>query len=661
MFSVAPLCAGYDATCWVHPDDRALLADPLAGMSADTEALLAQLGGAGTAFTEPDDVRLLADGVQVEVAGLELGALHAPGHTPGSTMFRTRLPAGRRTSTRCCFSGDVLFAGSVGRTDLPGGSAEAMAGQPADQGAAAARLGGRPARPRPADHDGRGAVDATPTCRRPTSRIGAGREPPPRRCPGFPELHAGAAHRRAAGARPAARGLRAVRLRARSRPARSSRWTRWPSRARSTRRSTRSSASPPSPGSAAELGLHFDLTVPFARYVLEHAHQLAFPFRRYQIQKVWRGERPQEGRYREFTQADVDIVNPGTLPAHFDVELPLVTLAALERLHVDLGLPPVLMRVNNRLLAQGFYRGLGIEDTVAVLRQVDKLDKIGPDRVRRRCWTTDVGVTPAQAAGVRTARRDLQRRRVVRRRRPGARASPTRCSTRASSCSPTSCRPPARTCPAGSSPTSRSPAASTTTPARSTRPSSSATRAAARSPPAGATTRWPATARRPTRASGCRSASPGCWCRCSAAGCCARPGRCRPAWWSRSTPSEDRPRVVDGGRGGCGPGASRPRWRPKAAKFGRQIRYADRRGIPYVWFGAGPEGGRRGQGHPVRRPGAGRPGPLDSPGGRPPSGGLGAPRSRSAANVNGRGLGHRGPKCDGWLPGRGCQGGTARR
>ena len=150
------------------------------------------------------------------------------------------------------------------------------------------------------------------------------------------------------------------------------------------------------PGSPADLGLHFDLTVPFARYVLEHAHQLPFPFRRYQIQKVWRGERPQEGRYREFTQADVDIVNPGTLPTHFDVELPLVTLDALERLHVDLGLPPVLMRVNNRLLAQGFYRGLGISDTVAVLRQVDKLDKIGPDRVVG-LLTGDVGVTETQA------------------------------------------------------------------------------------------------------------------------------------------------------------------------------------------------------------------------------------------------------------------------
>jgi hydroxyacylglutathione hydrolase len=124
MFSVAPLCAGYDATCWVHPDDRALLADPLAGMSPETEALLAQLG-AGTAFTEPDDVRLLTDGVRVEVAGLELDALHAPGHTAGSTMFRSAYPDEPDVDS-LLFSGDVLFAGSVGRTDLPGGSAAAM-------------------------------------------------------------------------------------------------------------------------------------------------------------------------------------------------------------------------------------------------------------------------------------------------------------------------------------------------------------------------------------------------------------------------------------------------------------------------------------------------------------------------------------------------------
>lgn len=150
------------------------------------------------------------------------------------------------------------------------------------------------------------------------------------------------------------------------------------------------------PEARTDLGLHFDLTVPFARYVLEYAHTLQFPFRRYQIQKVWRGERPQEGRYREFTQADIDIVDTGELAAHHDVEVALVTLAALERLHDDLGLPPVLMRVSDRRLAQGFYLGLDIEDPTDVLRIVDKLDKIGPDAVRD-LLTGEAGLSVAQA------------------------------------------------------------------------------------------------------------------------------------------------------------------------------------------------------------------------------------------------------------------------
>ncbi len=133
---------------------------------------------------------------------------------------------------------------------------------------------------------------------------------------------------------------------------------------------------------ADELGLHFDLTVPFARYVLENSGHLNFPFRRYQIQKVWRGERPQEGRYREFLQADIDVVGQAVLAEHHDVEVARVILESLERLHTEFGLPPVLMRVNNRRLAEGFYRGLGIDDHLAVLQRVDKLDKIGPDAVR---------------------------------------------------------------------------------------------------------------------------------------------------------------------------------------------------------------------------------------------------------------------------------------
>ncbi len=159
---------------------------------------------------------------------------------------------------------------------------------------------------------------------------------------------------------------------------------------------------------ADELGLHFDLTVPFARYVLEHAAELQFPFRRYQIQKAWRGERPQEGRYREFTQADIDIVGAESLAAHHDVELPLVTLEALEKLHVDFGVPPATMSVNNRQLSEGFYRGLGIEDHLAVLQRVDKLDKIGPDAVES-LLVDEVGLSRAAAgkclalAGIRSA------------------------------------------------------------------------------------------------------------------------------------------------------------------------------------------------------------------------------------------------------------------
>jgi len=130
-----------------------------------------------------------------------------------------------------------------------------------------------------------------------------------------------------------------------------------------------------------EMGLHFDLTVPFARYVMENAGHLNFPFRRYQIQPAWRGERPQEGRYREFWQADIDIVGQGELSFHHDIEVVLVMLEACAALHDELGIPEVLMRVNNRKLIQGFYTGLGVADPLAAIQAVDKLDKIGPEAV----------------------------------------------------------------------------------------------------------------------------------------------------------------------------------------------------------------------------------------------------------------------------------------
>jgi histidyl-tRNA synthetase len=124
---------------------------------------------------------------------------------------------------------------------------------------------------------------------------------------------------------------------------------------------------------AADLGLHFDLTVPFARYVLENAARLHFPFRRYQIQKVWRGERPQEGRYREFTQADIDVIGRDELPFHHDVEVARVMAEALAALPF---LPVLRLQVNNRRLMEGFFRGIGAPDVPAVMRIVDRLDKV---------------------------------------------------------------------------------------------------------------------------------------------------------------------------------------------------------------------------------------------------------------------------------------------
>lgn len=130
------------------------------------------------------------------------------------------------------------------------------------------------------------------------------------------------------------------------------------------------------------LGLHFDLTLPFARYVEERQGHLAFPFRRWQIQKVWRGERPQEGRFREFYQADIDIVGRDTLPPHAEAEVAIVMAEALAALGEAFGLPGVTMRLNDRRLVEGFYRGVGVTGVAAALRSVDKLAKIGPDGVR---------------------------------------------------------------------------------------------------------------------------------------------------------------------------------------------------------------------------------------------------------------------------------------
>jgi glyoxylase-like metal-dependent hydrolase (beta-lactamase superfamily II) len=120
MWSVTPVAGTYDATAWIHPADRHLLADPMAGISPETAAML--LGGRYQ-FVEPDDVAELGDGQVLELAGLEVTVDHTPGHTGGSVAFRT--PYDDEVS-QVMFSGDLLFAGSIGRTDLPGGDHPTM-------------------------------------------------------------------------------------------------------------------------------------------------------------------------------------------------------------------------------------------------------------------------------------------------------------------------------------------------------------------------------------------------------------------------------------------------------------------------------------------------------------------------------------------------------
>jgi glyoxylase-like metal-dependent hydrolase (beta-lactamase superfamily II) len=121
MWSVLPVCDGYDIPAWIHPDDRALLTDPWAAVSGETRMAFASVVGA-TDFAEPSDVRELVDGADVEIAGMRFTADHAPGHTPGSTAFRMM----QTGAEPLMLSGDLLFAGSIGRTDLPGGDHAAM-------------------------------------------------------------------------------------------------------------------------------------------------------------------------------------------------------------------------------------------------------------------------------------------------------------------------------------------------------------------------------------------------------------------------------------------------------------------------------------------------------------------------------------------------------
>jgi hydroxyacylglutathione hydrolase len=127
MWCVAPVAGTYDATAYVHPADRHLLADPMAGMSRETVAMML---GAKYEFAEPERVEELVDRQSIELAGITFTVDHTPGHTPGSITFRTPYPSagsGQATDvSEVMFAGDLLFAGSIGRTDLPGGDHQAM-------------------------------------------------------------------------------------------------------------------------------------------------------------------------------------------------------------------------------------------------------------------------------------------------------------------------------------------------------------------------------------------------------------------------------------------------------------------------------------------------------------------------------------------------------
>ena len=143
----------------------------------------------------------------------------------------------------------------------------------------------------------------------------------------------------------------------------------------------------------ADLALRFDLTVPLAKYVALHGNDLAFPFRRYQIGKVYRGERAQRGRFREFYQADIDIIGDGKLDITNEAEIPSI----IYHTFTALGLTRFQIRVNNRKILNGFYAMLGLTDRSGdIMRTVDKLDKIGPHKVRA-CLMDDVGLTAEQA------------------------------------------------------------------------------------------------------------------------------------------------------------------------------------------------------------------------------------------------------------------------
>ena len=135
------------------------------------------------------------------------------------------------------------------------------------------------------------------------------------------------------------------------------------------------------------LSLRFDLTVPLAKYVSMHYGELSFPFRRYQIGKVYRGERPQKGRFREFYQCDIDIIGDNELNILHDAEMPMIIYNTFKKLGFD----DFTIRINNRKILNGFFTSLNLQDPAEVLRIIDKLDKIGIDEVKN--CLSEIGIS----------------------------------------------------------------------------------------------------------------------------------------------------------------------------------------------------------------------------------------------------------------------------
>jgi len=141
-----------------------------------------------------------------------------------------------------------------------------------------------------------------------------------------------------------------------------------------------------------EFCLRFDLTVPLARYVAEHENDLVFPFRRYQIQRVYRGESAQRGRYREFYQCDIDVIGKDKLPLEYDAEIP----AVIHSVFSELGFGSFTIHINNRKILNGFFAGLGVDDPerrAAVMREIDKLDKRGREHVVASLTSDEIGLS----------------------------------------------------------------------------------------------------------------------------------------------------------------------------------------------------------------------------------------------------------------------------